>query len=230
MLVILEAEVAAAVANVEEGGGGGGVDWERGMAKCFEKMDDEVAGRGGEEMRSGGALGSTAVVVVVGKEAVVVGNWGDSRAVLCRGGSGVRLSSDHKPDRPDEFARIEAAGGLVINYDGARVMGVLATSRSIGDHYLMPFVISRPEVNVYRRTSDDEFLILATDGLWDVLSDQEACQLAKSCLYGGNSEAPETAASGTVIGFRNRASSAAALLAQLRSWLLLRAVMTVLLL
>lgn len=93
----------------------------------------------------------------------------------------------------------------MINYNGARVMGVLATSRSIGsdsgDHYLRPFVISRPEVNVYGRTSDDEFLVLATDGLWDVMSDQEACQLAKCCLYGGNSEAPETAASGTVIGF-----------------------------
>ncbi|KAL9256687.1 putative protein phosphatase 2C 8 [Drosera capensis] len=218
MHMILEAEVVAAMADVEVEGGGG-VDWERVMGRCFEKMDDEVADRGGEERRYGVALGSTAVVMVVGKEEVVVGNCGDSRAVLCSGGSAFRLSSDHKPDRPDELARIKVAGGRVINYNGPRVMGVLATSRSIGsdsgDHYLRPYVISRPEVNVYRRTSDDEFLILATDGLWDVMSDQEACQLVKSCLYGGNSGAPETVASGSVIGSRHRASRTAALLAQL---------------
>ncbi|XVE58390.1 hypothetical protein DITRI_Ditri04bG0166000 [Diplodiscus trichospermus] len=105
-----------------------GIDWGRTMERCFEKMDDEVnRGRLGEEM-----VGSTAVVAVVGNGKLVVANCGDSRAVLSKGGVAVALSCDHKPDRSDELERVEAAGGRVINWNGHRVLGVLATSRSIG--------------------------------------------------------------------------------------------------
>ncbi|XP_057966771.1 probable protein phosphatase 2C 8 isoform X2 [Malania oleifera] len=130
------------------GGGGGGrssgggeeemIDWEKVMVACFAKMDGEVRGGGGERVEmedvasAGQMIGSTAVVVVVGKEEVVTANCGDSRAVLCRGGVAVPLSCDHKPDRPDERERVEAAGGRIINWNGSRVLGVLATSRSIG--------------------------------------------------------------------------------------------------
>ncbi|CAM8937485.1 unnamed protein product [Rhodiola kirilowii] len=89
-----------------------------------------------------------------------------------------------QPDRPDELDRVEAAGGRVINWNGFRVLGVLATSRSIGDQYLKPFVTSEPEVTVCQRTKNDEFLILASDGLWDVISNQVACQVVRKCLYG----------------------------------------------
>ncbi|KAL6972077.1 protein-serine,threonine phosphatase [Sarracenia purpurea var. burkii] len=162
-------------------------------------------------------IGSTAVVAVVGEDVVVVANCGDSRAVLSRGGVAVSMSNDHKtqylctnlrsliwdyhlprvgndelsrhkyPDRPDELERIEDAGGRVINWNGNRVLGVLATSRSIdhaGDHYLKPFVIPKPEVRVMERTSADEFLILASDGLWDVVSNEVACQVVRRCLGG----------------------------------------------
>ncbi|URD79301.1 PP2Cc [Musa troglodytarum] len=77
-------------------------------------------------------VGSTAVVALVSVDRVVVANCGDSRAVLSRGGQAVPLSSDHKPDRPDELARIEAAGGRVIYLNGARVHGMLAMSRALG--------------------------------------------------------------------------------------------------
>ncbi|GAB2265095.1 hypothetical protein Dimus_000162 [Dionaea muscipula] len=174
-------------ARDEKGGGGGrGVDWEDVMKRCFQKMDYEVGGgREGEDAVDVKEImvGSTAVVAVVGSEEVVVANCGDSRAVICRGGDAVPLSVDHKPDRPDELARIEAAGGRVIDWNGPRI-GVLAISRSIGDHYLRPYVTSQPEVMVYRRTNDDEFLILATDGLWDVISNQAACQAVRRCLEG----------------------------------------------
>ncbi|EYU37393.1 hypothetical protein MIMGU_mgv1a023042mg, partial [Erythranthe guttata] len=69
-------------------------------------------------------------VVLVGEEEIVVAHCGDSRVVLSRGGVAVPISIDHKPDREDEKERIEAAGGQVINYNGWRVQGVLATSRS----------------------------------------------------------------------------------------------------
>lgn len=53
-----------------------------------------------------------------------------------------------------------------------------------GDHYLKPYVISDPEVTVTKRTSRDEFLILASDGLWDVVSNDVACHVVRRCLSG----------------------------------------------
>ncbi|KAL0015994.1 hypothetical protein SO802_003063 [Lithocarpus litseifolius] len=175
MHALLEKEV------VEEGGGVV-VEWEKVMRSCFWKMDEEVrTGGGGVKVEM---VGSTAVVVVVGKEDVVVANCGDSRAVLCRGGAAVPLSRDHKPDRADEMERVEAAGGRILNWNGSRVLGVLATSRSIGDHYLRPYVISEPEVTVTERTELDDFLVIASDGLWDVVSNEFACEVVRRCLDG----------------------------------------------
>ncbi|KAK9742423.1 hypothetical protein RND81_03G171800 [Saponaria officinalis] len=134
------------------------------------------------------AVGSTAVVAVVTPEKIVVSNCGDSRAVLSRGGLAVPLTSDHKPDREDELKRIEDAGGRVIYWDGPRVLGMLAMSRAIGDNYLKPYVIPDPEVTVTDRSIDDECLILASDGLWDVVSNETAVSVARMCLL--NAEKP----------------------------------------
>ncbi|OMO88419.1 phosphatase 2C (PP2C)-like protein [Corchorus capsularis] len=187
--------------------GRNGIDWKRTMERCFEKMDEEVnRGRLGEEM-----VGSTAVVAVVGKGKLVVANCGDSRAVLWRGGVAVALSIDHKPDRPDELERVESAGGRVINWNGHRVLGVLATSRSIGDKYLKPYVISKPEVMEKELTNRDEFLILASDGLWDVISNEVACRVVRRCLNG------QIRRKGSLdhIVNENRAAEAAAVLVEL---------------
>lgn len=61
-------------------------------------------------------------------------------------------------------------------------MGLLAMSRAIGDNSLRPYVIPTPEVCIIHRTDEDELLIMATDGLWDVVTNQEACTLALKCL------------------------------------------------
>ncbi|AQK92314.1 Protein phosphatase 2C 51 [Zea mays] len=190
--------------------------WEEAMAASFARVDGEVTGglSSPHHDDAGSSLpyrtvGSTAVVAVVGRRRIVVGNCGDSRAVLSRGGVAVPLSSDHKPDRPDEMQRVEAAGGRVVNWNGYRVLGVLATSRSIGDYYLKPYVSAEPEVTVVERTERDEFLILASDGLWDVVSNEAACKIARSCLSGrAASRFP-----GSVAG--RTAADAAALLAEL---------------
>ncbi|XP_040384333.1 probable protein phosphatase 2C 8 [Oryza brachyantha] len=182
--------------------------WKEAMAACFARVDSEVGGA--EESDAGEqTVGSTAVVAVVGPRRIVVANCGDSRAVLSRGGVAVPLSSDHKPDRPDEMERVEAAGGRVINWNGYRILGVLATSRSIGDYYLKPYVIAEPEVTVMDRTDKDEFLILASDGLWDVVSNEVACKIARNCLSGrAASRYPESVPGST-------AADAAALLVEL---------------
>ncbi|KAL6508338.1 hypothetical protein OROHE_021880 [Orobanche hederae] len=169
------------LANALEDESGAEIGWEKVMTTAFKDMDAEVNKNGADVE----AMGSTAVVTVVGEEVLVVANCGDSRVVICRGGVAVQLSDDHKPDRPDEQERIEVLGGKVINWNGARVLGVLATSRSIeGDHYLKPYVISNPEVKIINRTSTDEFLILASDGLWDVVPNELACRVTRRCLDG----------------------------------------------
>ncbi|CDY67227.1 BnaA01g37370D [Brassica napus] len=168
-------------------------EWKETMAKSFQKMDREVSQRDASRSAKSScrcelqspqcdAVGSTAVVSVVTPEKIVVSNCGDSRAVLCRNGLAIALSSDHKPDRPDELNRIQEAGGRVIYWDGARVLGVLAMSRAIGDNYLKPYVIPDPEVTVTDRTEEDECLILASDGLWDVVTNETACGVARMCL------------------------------------------------
>lgn len=168
------------------------VEWKETMVTSFSRMDKDVTewsnGTSGSDCRCElqtpqcDAVGSTAVVSVVTPDKIVVSNCGDSRAVLCRNGVAIPLSIDHKPDRPDELERIEKAGGRVIYWDGARVLGVLAMSRAIGDNYLKPYVIPEPEVTVTERTAEDECLILASDGLWDVVSNDVACSVARMCL------------------------------------------------
>ncbi|OAY85419.1 probable protein phosphatase 2C 50 [Ananas comosus] len=174
--------------NVNKGlGGTSEVDikkqWERAFIDCFQRVDDEVGGKaiheGPSEPLAPDTMGSTAVVAVVCSSHIIVANCGDSRVVLCRGKQVVPLSSDHKPNREDEQARIEAEGGTVINWQGFRVSGILAMSRSIGDGYFKPYVIPVPEVTITPRAKEDECLILASDGLWDVMSNEEASELAR---------------------------------------------------
>ncbi|XVE99606.1 hypothetical protein REPUB_Repub03eG0214700 [Reevesia pubescens] len=179
--------------EIEACGGAKAVEWKLTMEKSFERMDKEVQEWTIDAKESSNcrcelqtpqcdAVGSTAVVAVVTKDKIIVANCGDSRAVLCRNGVAFPLSEDHKPDRPDELTRIEEAGGRVIYWDGPRVLGVLAMSRAIGDNYLKPFVIPEPEVTITERKVEDECLILASDGLWDVVKNETACGVARMCL------------------------------------------------
>ncbi|KAG2319279.1 hypothetical protein Bca52824_012492 [Brassica carinata] len=147
--------------------------WKRALFNSFLRVDSEIESVAPE------TVGSTSVVAVVFPTHIFVANCGDSRAVLCRGKTAIPLSTDHKPDREDEAARIEAAGGKVIRWNGARVFGVLAMSRSIGDRYLKPSIIPDPEVTAVRRVREDDCLILASDGVWDVMTDEEACEMAR---------------------------------------------------
>ncbi|XP_047324773.1 probable protein phosphatase 2C 6 [Impatiens glandulifera] len=160
-----------------------GIDWHEKwkavFSSSFERADSEVVMAGGEATEM---IGSTAIVAVISACQIIVSNCGDSRAILCRGTQSIPLSVDQKPDREDELTRIEAAGGKVINWNGARVFGVLAMSRSIGDRYLRPWIISVPEVSFTRRMDDDECVILASDGLWDVMSNDEVAEVARRVL------------------------------------------------
>ncbi|GMH12382.1 hypothetical protein Nepgr_014223 [Nepenthes gracilis] len=153
--------------------------WRKAFTNCFLKVDEEVGGKTRGEPIAPETVGSTAVVAISCSSHIVVANCGDSRAVLCRGKEALPLSVDHKPNREDEYARIKAAGGKVIQWNGHRVFGVLAMSRSIGDRYLKPWIIPEPEVMFIPRAKQDDCLILASDGLWDVMTNEEACEMAR---------------------------------------------------
>jgi len=132
-------------------------------------------------------IGCTAVVCAVTGDTIVVANAGDSRAVLCRGGQAIEMSMDHKPNLPGETRRIQKAGGVVIEQRVAgnthyRVNGNLNLSRSIGDlaykqngslHPKDQMICCTPDIQTFRRQPGDEFMIIACDGVWDVLSSQE---------------------------------------------------------
>ncbi|CAE7763028.1 PPC6-7, partial [Symbiodinium microadriaticum] len=117
-----------------------------------------------------------------------IANCGDSRAVMARRNGGklvaVDLSRDHKPDDPQEKARILSWGGFVspapepglsarVWLDENFTMIGLAMGRSIGDYAVKSVgVVPIPEVTKYEFHPDDDFVIMASDGVWEFISSQ----------------------------------------------------------
>ncbi|KAL3905300.1 MAG: hypothetical protein SGPRY_010961, partial [Prymnesium sp.] len=149
--------------------------------------------------------GTTAVVAMLRSDQLFCANAGDSRATICRGGQGKAVTRDHKPDDPEEEARVVRAGGQctwgrVVATDGKNM---LACARSIGDSKYKvgpphgdwsegPICVT-PEVFQLTITSEDRFLIMASDGVWDVLSDQKVCDIVNKSLA-DDADAPQLAA------------------------------------
>ena len=119
-------------------------------------------------------VGTTTVIASIEGQTLTVSNTGDSRCVLCRDGQAVRLSIDHKPDLPEETAYIQSKGSYV---QDNRVGGMLAVSRALGDGFLGEAVNFTPSLKKIELNENDSFMILACDGVWDVITDQEACDL-----------------------------------------------------
>jgi len=114
-------------------------------------------------------------------------NAGDAGAVLCRGGKAIRLSEEHKVSSELEAKRISESGGFIIN---GRVNGQIMITRSLGDHLMKDFIIPTPYTSHHNLTEEDTHLIVACDGLWDVCSDQQACDFI---LENSDSTAPDLA-------------------------------------
>lgn len=110
------------------------------------------------------------------KRVLYTANVGDARGVLCRAGKAARLTYDHKGTDQQEAKRITDAGGFVMS---GRVNGVLAVTRSLGDTAMKDFVVGSPYTTETELCDEDEFLVLACDGLWDVVSDQAAIDLVR---------------------------------------------------
>jgi len=123
-------------------------------------------------------------------------NVGDSRAVLCKGPNSVRLTVDHTPSLDEEKKRIEELGGKVTELPNgsARLNGKSAVSRCLGDNhdaYIAPYLSRVPHVSVtdFEKEGDDcegqLGLILACDGLWDVVAEDEAAKIVHEEIIEG---------------------------------------------
>eukprot|EP00544_Gedaniella_sp_CCMP2646_P007177 CAMPEP_0202485920 /NCGR_PEP_ID=MMETSP1361-20130828/4611_1 /ASSEMBLY_ACC=CAM_ASM_000849 /TAXON_ID=210615 /ORGANISM="Staurosira complex sp., Strain CCMP2646" /LENGTH=615 /DNA_ID=CAMNT_0049114913 /DNA_START=232 /DNA_END=2079 /DNA_ORIENTATION=+ len=131
--------------------------------------------------------GCTAIVAVLIGRKLTIANAGDSRAVLCRaGGRAEALSFDHKPQQDREMSRIRNAGGFVNQF--GRVNGNLNLSRSIGDlkYKQVPgigpecqMITAEPDIVEVYLQSNDEFFILACDGIWDCLTNIQAIKYVR---------------------------------------------------
>ncbi len=150
-----------------------------GVHKGFLKLDEKI--RNLPQWASGeDRSGTTAIVTMISPDKIIWGNCGDSRGLLCRGGKVEFATQDHKPYNVEEKTRIERAGGTVMMQ---RVNGSLAVSRALGDFdykratELKPteqLVSPEPEITVLDRDHEnDQFLLLACDGVFDVMTNED---------------------------------------------------------
>ncbi|KAK1398139.1 PPM-type phosphatase domain-containing protein [Heracleum sosnowskyi] len=163
------------------------------ILQSFKGMDEDLEI---DDVIDSFCSGTTAVTVLKKGRHLLVANLGDSRAVLCTRDdknqiSPVQLTVDLKPNLPGECERITKCNGRVFAREKeSSVFRVwmpdqdspgLAMARAFGDFCLKDFgVISVPEIYYRKLTSKDEFLVLATDGIWDVLSNEEVIQIVSS--------------------------------------------------
>lgn len=132
--------------------------------------------------RNGCCAGTTAVVCLMKDTQSYIANAGDSRCILARAGRAIELTEDHKPNNEEELQRILKAGG---NVSEGRVCGNLNLSRSIGDlsykenRGLSPeeqIITANPDVRSCTLTAEDDFIVLACDGIWDILTSQQCVE------------------------------------------------------
>lgn len=150
-------------------------DPNRSISKAYESTDQAILSHN-PDLGRGGSTAVTAILINGRK--LLVANVGDSRAVLSRRGRAIQLSVDHEPNM--ERGSIENRGGFVSNMPGdvARVNGQLAVSRAFGDKNLKTHLRSDPDVSDSDIDSTTDLLILASDGIWKVMDNQEAVDIA----------------------------------------------------
>lgn len=161
---------------------------------AFVQLDQDIKKH---QEQSGGqdTSGCTSVTAIITPKYIICANAGDSRCCLGENGRAEPMSIDHKPYDDEERRRIEEAGGTV---QWKRVDGDLAVSRALGDFQYknrpdLPAdkqkVSCLPEIRVWERKLTDDVLLLACDGLWDVMSNDEAIEEVRSIFQSGERNA-----------------------------------------
>ncbi|XP_027341881.1 probable protein phosphatase 2C 52 [Abrus precatorius] len=167
--------------------------WREAFMKAYKAMDKELRSHPNLDCF---CSGSTAVTIVKQGSNLFMGNIGDSRAIMGSKDSNdsmvaIQLTVDLKPDLPREAERIKRCKGRVFALqDEPEVPRVwlpfddapgLAMARAFGDFCLKEYgVISIPEFSHRLLTDRDQFIVLASDGVWDVLSNEEVVEIVSS--------------------------------------------------
>lgn len=131
-------------------------------------------------------IGTTSAVAYVRGKEVFAANVGDARVVLLpkKGAQAIRMTKDHKGSVQDEAERVREGGGIVL---GGRVNAILLVTRALGDCGLKRWVIAEPHLARQEVTGEGALLLVACDGVWDVMSDDQACELVSALRDAGKS-------------------------------------------
>ena len=128
---------------------------------AFKKVDEELKFFDSEY------IGTTATLILIKDNKIYCANVGDTKAYIIYDKTYKQISNDHKCTNEDERKRITEIGGKIIKN---RVMGQLILTRTLGDLYVKQFgVINTPDINVYDINETINYIIIASDGVWDVV-------------------------------------------------------------
>lgn len=145
----------------------------------FSSLDESIMTNSCLDSSSQGSTCTVCFLYGLENERILyLANVGDSRALLIKRNSFVRISYDHKPSDEQEKKRIQSLGGVVFSN---RLFGQFGLSRALGDSQLKKYVSSEPYISKSLIRSNDLFIVIASDGIWDVISDKESYEISKSC-------------------------------------------------
>jgi protein phosphatase 1L len=131
-----------------------------------------------KEMKSG----TTVANFYIMGDRFLAANVGDTRVILGTKKGFSFLTKDHKPDLPEEKARIENQGGRVLSYGVPRVEGILAMSRALGNTGLKPYISCEPRIVEGYPAIENDYAVLACDGVWDVLTPDETIKIVRAAI------------------------------------------------
>ena len=151
----------------------------------LQKLDDEI-----RLFRSSDTSGSTVTIVYVYKDhngvtCISCANLGDTKAIVVQGKSAYKvITTEHKCTNDKEIQRIKKSGGMVFNN---RLFGQLALSRALGDYSLKPYGLSAtPSLYRHYVGEKDMYVVIASDGVWDVVSEEEVTAVCDDVSRKGN--------------------------------------------
>ncbi|MBA0625946.1 hypothetical protein Godav_003690 [Gossypium davidsonii] len=166
------------------------LELEKAVTRSF--METDAAFAKSCSLESSLASGTTVLTAMIFGRSLLVANAGDSRAVLSWHGRAIEMSKDHRPCCMKERRRIEALGGFV---DDGYLNGQLGVTRALGDWHIEGMketgerigpLSAEPELKMITLTKEDEFLIIGSDGIWDVFTSQNAIDFTRRRLQEHN--------------------------------------------
>eukprot|EP01105_Mastigella_eilhardi_P022652 TRINITY_DN5607_c0_g1_i2.p1 TRINITY_DN5607_c0_g1~~TRINITY_DN5607_c0_g1_i2.p1 ORF type:complete len:277 (-),score=85.88 TRINITY_DN5607_c0_g1_i2:54-794(-) len=144
------------------------------LKKCYTDFDTQMK-EVGQIVYPGCTAVTSLIMTKDNKRTLFVANVGDAHAVLCRAGNkGERLTEVHRASNEEETNRIKSLGGFI---SGGRVNAMIEVTRSLGDHHMKNVLSAVPAVKELQLEPTDTHLLLGCDGIWDYVTEQDACYL-----------------------------------------------------